>query len=153
MHEPEKVPTDTLDDYLAALSRAALEPGLNWNVVEAKWPGIADAFRGFNVRDVAALTPNDIDELMSDPRVIRNRKKLEAVVHNAGEMLNLASDADEFRAYLRSHGSFEATVADLRRRFKFIGEMGAYHFLFVVGEKVPRHEDWLKAHPESGARH
>ena len=153
MHEPEKVRTDTLDDYLAALSRSTIEPGLNWDVVEAKWPGIVEAFHGFNVLDVAAFTPNDIDDLMADHRVIRNRKKLEAVVYNAGEMLNIAPDADGFRAYLRSHGSFEATVADLRRRFKFMGEMGAYHFLFVVGEKVPAHEDWLKSHPESGVRH
>jgi 3-methyladenine DNA glycosylase Tag len=153
MHEPEKVPTGTLDDYLAALSRSALEPGLNWNVLEAKWPGIVEAFHGFSVRDVAALTPADIDDLMNDHRVIRNRRKLEAIVHNAGEMLCIAPDAAGFRAYLRSHGSFEATVADMRRRFKFIGEMGAYHFLFVVGEHVPAHEDWLRAHPESGARH
>jgi 3-methyladenine DNA glycosylase Tag len=153
MHEPRKVPTDTLNDYLAALSRAAMEPGLNWNVVDAKWPGIVEAFHGFDVRDVAGLTPADIETLMADPRVIRNRKKLEAIVYNAGEMLNVARDAEQFRTYLRAHGSFEETAADLRRRFKFIGEMGAYHFLFVVGEKVPAHEDWLKAHPDSGARH
>jgi DNA-3-methyladenine glycosylase I len=153
MHEPAKVPTDTLADYLAALSRSALEPGLNWNVLEAKWPGIVAAFEGFDPMKVAGFTPVDVERLMGDPRVIRNRRKIEAVVYNAGEMLSIASDAPGFRAYLRSHGSFEATVADLRRRFKFIGEMGAYHFLFVVGERVPVHEEWLKAHPESGARH
>src|SRR5881296_549215 len=39
-----------------------------------------------------------------------------------------------FRNYLRSHGSFEETVADLKRHFSFLGETGSYYFLYVVGE-------------------
>ena len=33
-------------------------------------------------------------------------------------------------------------MADLRKRFKFLGEMGAFYFLYVVGEEVPSYEDW-----------
>lgn len=149
MHAPTKVDPRTLDDYLAVMSRSVLEPGLNWRVVESKWPGIVEAFDGFDALKVAAYTPPDIERLMADARVIRNRRKIEAIVHNAGEMLLLGHDAAGFRAYLRSHGSYEATVADLKVHFRFLGDSGAYHFLYVVGEQVPSHEEWMTMHPSS----
>jgi hypothetical protein len=31
----------------------------------------------------------------------------------------------------------------MRKRFRFLGETGAYYFLYVVGEDVPSHEDWM----------
>jgi len=152
MHAPVKLEPKTLDDYLAVMSRAVFEPGLNWRVVESKWPGIVEAFDGFDIRKVSAYTPEDIERLMSDARVIRNRKKLEAIVHDAGEMLALGGDAAGFKAYLRSHASYEQTVRDLKAHFRFLGDSGAYHFLYVVGEQVPSHEEWKCDHPDAGPR-
>jgi DNA-3-methyladenine glycosylase I len=152
MHAPNKVSTGSLDDYLAAMARAALEPGLNWSVVESKWPGIVEAFEGFDIMKVSAYTPQDIERLMGDARVIRNRRKLEAIVHDAEEMLAVGGDVEGFRAYLRSFGSYEALVADMKKRFRFLGDSGAYHFLYVVGEQVPDHEDWMQQHRAAGPR-
>jgi DNA-3-methyladenine glycosylase I len=149
---PAKIDPKSLADYLEVMTRSVFEPGLNWSVVEAKWPGTRAAFAAFDPKAVAGFTPSDIERLMDDARIIRNRKKIEATIHNAGEMLNVEREHGSFKRYLGSHGSFEATVADMRRRFKFIGEMGAYHFLYVVGEPVPEHEDWLAAHPASHAK-
>jgi 3-methyladenine DNA glycosylase Tag len=150
MHAPAKIDVGDLSDYLAAMSRAALEPGLNWEVVEKKWPGIVEAFDGFDVMRVADYGPEDLERLMADARVIRNRAKLQAIVHNAGEMLMLEKEVG-FRAYLRSKPSYEALVADMRKRFKFLGESGIYHFLYVVKEPVPAWEDWMASHPGSNA--
>jgi len=146
MHAPEKIEPHDLSDYLAVMSRATLEPGLNWSVVESKWPGIVDAFDGFDVLRVAAYSPADVDRLMADPRVIRNRRKIEAIVHNAGEMLALDGPGGGFRAYLRSFASYEALVKDLKKRFSFLGDSGAYHFLYSVGEQVPVWEEWVDTH-------
>ncbi|HEY5517001.1 MAG TPA: DNA-3-methyladenine glycosylase I [Coriobacteriia bacterium] len=143
MHAPERIEPTGLSDYLAVMSRSVFEPGLNWQVVESKWPGIVEAFEGFDPMRVAAYTPEDVDRLLGDPGVIRNRAKIEAVVHNAGEMLALVRD------YLRSEGSYDELAADLKKRFKFVGGMGAYHFLYVVGEQVPPWEQWIDAHPSS----
>lgn len=150
MHAPEQIEPQGLSDYLAVMSRAVFEPGLNWSVVEAKWPGIVAAFDGFDPVRVASYAPPDIERLMADPHIIRNRRKIEAVIHNAGEMLDLEA-AGGFRAYLRSKGSYEELVADMRSRFKFLGESGAYHFLYSVGEPVPTWDDWMGAHADSGA--
>lgn len=147
MHAPEKIEPKSLADYLEVMTRAVFEPGLNWRVVDAKWPGFAEAFNGFDPQIVAGYTPADVRALLADPAIIRNRKKIEATIHNAGEMLAIERESGAFHDYLRSHGSFEATARDIRRRFKFLGESGVYHFLYVVGEPVPQHEEWMAAHP------
>ena len=66
----------------------------------------------------------------------------EAIIENARQMLELEEQHGSFRNYLRSHGGFEGTVADLRRRFRFLGELGAFYFLWAVNEEVPSYEDW-----------
>jgi DNA-3-methyladenine glycosylase I len=147
MHAPEKIEPTSLRDYVEVMTRVVFEPGLSWAVLEAKWPGFAEAFDGFDPLAIAGLTPGDVEDLMQDTRIVRNRKKIESTIHNAGEMLALEKEFGDFRTYLRSHDSYEATVRDLRSRLKFVGEMGAYHFLYVVGEKVPDHEEWMKQHP------
>ena len=89
------------------------------------------------------MTPPDVDRLAEDTRIIRNRRKIEATVHNAEEMIELERQHGTFRDYLRSHESFDATVADLRTRLKFVGDTGAYYFLYVVGEEVPPHQEFM----------
>lgn len=147
---PERIEPQSLADYLEVMSKAVFQSGMTWKVVEAKWPGTREAFRGFDPTAVASFTPEELDALTADSRVIRNRRKLEAIIENARQTLELeqrhgspsAGSGQGFRDYLRSHGGFEETVADLRKRFKFLGDLGAYYFLWVVSEDVPSYEDW-----------
>ena len=139
---PEKIQPDRLADYLEVMSKAVFQTGISWRVVDNKWPGIRAAFRSFDPAAIAALTPEDLDAITADPRVIRNRRKIEATVDNARTMLELERSHGTFRDYLRSHGGFEGTATDLRKRFRFLGDMGAYYFLWVVNEEVPSYEDW-----------
>jgi DNA-3-methyladenine glycosylase I len=89
----------------------------------------------------------DLDALAKDTRVIRNGRKLAAIVGNAGKMLELEAEHGSFRAYLRSHDGYDATVASLLKEFKFLGDLGCYYFLSVVGEDVPSHDEWMASHP------
>ena len=139
---PDRIEPKTLGDYLEVMSKAVFQSGMSWRVVETKWAGIRDGFRGFDAQAVATMGEPDIDTLATDTRVIRNRRKLAAVVENANRMLQLEAEHGTFRDYLRSHDSFAATVSDLRKQFKFLGETGSYFFLYVVGEQVPPHEEW-----------
>ncbi len=142
MQTPPKIEPKTLADYFEVLTKAVFQSGISWRVVEAKWEGLRQALFDLDPDRVAALGPPDIDRLMEDSRVIRNRRKLEATVDNATEMLAVAEEYGDFKRYLRSHGEFDATAADLKRRFRFLGDLGAYYFLHVVGEDVPSHEEW-----------
>ena len=140
---PEQINPNSLGDYLEILSKAVFQSGISWRVVESKWPGIREAFRNFDAEAVAAFGPDEIESLVGDKRVIRNRRKLEAIVTNARKMVELDQTHSGFRSYLRSHADFPATVKDLRKQFKFVGDMGSYFFLYVVGEEVPSHEEWM----------
>jgi hypothetical protein len=61
-------------------------------------------------------------------------------------MLALDREHGGFGKYLSSWGSFEETVAALRRDFRFLGESGAYFFLWGVAQPVPSHDEWAETH-------
>jgi 3-methyladenine DNA glycosylase Tag len=152
MQAPQKIDPKTLADYFEVLTKAVFQAGISWRVVEAKWEGLRQALSDLDPERVAALGPPDIDRLMEDSRVIRNRRKLEATVDNAAEMVALAEEYGDFKRYLRSHRDFDETAADLKRRFRFLGDLGAYYFLHVVGEEVPSHEEWHARRAREGRR-
>ncbi len=139
MQMPERIENPTLDDHLAVMSKVVFQTGMSWRMIDVKWPEIHEAMDGFKVRTVAGYGPADIDRLAADRRVIRNRRKLEAIAGNAARLLELDADHGSFQGYLRAHAGFEALVKDMRRQFKFLGEIGCHYFLFVVGEEVPPH--------------
>ena len=142
MEAPTQIRPKTLGDYLDVMSKSVFQSGMSWAVVEKKWATTREAFFDFDALAVASLTTKQMNELGEDTRVIRNRRKLDAIVHNARTMIELEEQHGSFRKYLRSHADFEALVKDLRKRFKFLGDTGAYVFLYVVGEAVPEYESW-----------
>ena len=91
------------------MSKSVFQTGFSWKVVEAKWPDIRQAFQDCEPTAVANFTEEDLDALTNDRRVIRNRRKLEAIVENARLMTKLAERHGDFRNYLRSHCEFEKT--------------------------------------------
>jgi len=142
---PKQIRPKSLADYLDVLSKIAFQAGLSGRVVEAKWDDIRRAFHGFDPERVARMTPRAVDKLVEDERMIRSRSKIEATIANAETMLELDEEHKGFKRYLRAHPDFESTVKDLRKRFKFLGDSGAYRFLWIVGEKVPSYHEWAES--------
>ena len=139
---PEQIQPSSLDDYLEVMSKAVFQSGISWKVVESKWPSTRKAFHNFDVQIVAALNEKDIDDLTQDTRVIRNYRKLNAIVSNAKRMIALDEEYQGFTKYLRFEDDFDSTLTTIRKDFKFMGPTGIYYFLYVVGEKVPSHEEF-----------
>lgn len=150
--EPKKIKPKGLADYLDVLTRAVFQSGISWRVVEAKWPGTTEAFGGFDPEHVANLSPAEVDALVADTRLIRNRAKIEATVLNAETVLELDRTHGSFKKYLRSFPTYDALQTDLVKRFKFLGNLGAYWFLYVVGEHTPPHEEWMAIYKPAGMR-
>ena len=142
MEAPKQITPTKLADYLEILTKTAFEPGLNWQVIERKWPGFQAAFHGFDPERVANLSPDEIDALTSDERIVRSRKKIEATVHNAQAMIAAEKEYGTFKRYLEANDDFDVRVKDIRKRFKFVGDFGAYYFLYVVGEPVPEQHEY-----------
>jgi 8-hydroxy-5-deazaflavin:NADPH oxidoreductase len=128
----EKLRDHAPDDpafFLEHLSRSVFEAGINWHVVEAKWDGIREAFHGFDPAQVADMTAAEITAVENDARVIRNKAKIRATVQNAREVLALLEQYGSIRGYLASFRDAGAAAADLRRRFKFLGDTGVWRLL------------------------
>ena len=139
---PEQIKPTSLDDYLEVMSKAVFQSGMSWKVVEAKWETTREAFDNFDVVKVAAYDEKDLDDLSKDTRVIRNYRKLSAIVSNAQMMIELEGEYGAFKKYLRSQDDFDATLTTIRKDFKFMGPTGIYYFLWVVGEEVPPHAEF-----------
>jgi DNA-3-methyladenine glycosylase I len=71
-----------------ALTLGVFEVGLSWSIVFAKRDAFREAFRNFDVAEVAAMTGNDVDRLAQDTSIIRNRAKIQATIDNARAMLS-----------------------------------------------------------------
>ena len=99
-------------------------------------------FHEFHAAKVDGKTPTRVDRLTEDPRVIRNRRRLEAVVNNAQKILELGPEFSGFQKYLRSHANFPGLVKDLRKQIELLGAMGCY-YSYVVGEEVSDHEEGM----------
>jgi predicted dinucleotide-binding enzyme len=128
----EKLRDHAPDDpafFLEHLSRSVFEAGISWRVVAAKWDGIREAFHGFDPEQVAAMPPAEIAAVESDSRVIRNKAKIRATVENAREVLAILDEYGSIRGYLASFPDAGAAAADLRRRFKFLGDTGVWRLL------------------------
>src|SRR5436305_12956111 len=71
-----------------ALTLGVFEVGLSWSIVFGKRDAFRKAFRGFDVAEVAAMTGRDVDRLVQDASIVRNRAKIQATVDNARTMMS-----------------------------------------------------------------
>ena len=137
-HSVEKPKND--DEYLERMSRVILTAGLNWQMIEKKWPGIKKAFADFNVDKVAKFQELEIEELMMNPDVIRNLAKIRAIVANAKTIKQLQAEYGSFDKYLDSLSKQgEDQMRDqISKTFAFLGKDTTVIFLFSVGQKLPK---------------
>ena len=122
--------------FLEHLSRSVFEAGISWRVVEAKWDGIREAFHGFDPAQVAAMPPTEIAAVENDRRVIRNKAKIRATEANAREVLAILGEYGSIRGYLASFLDAGAAAADMRRRFKFLGDTGVWRLLTSASRDI-----------------
>ena len=106
MKTPDRITPQSPGDYLEVMSKVVFQSGMSYKIVKSKWPGTRKAFHEFDAAKVAGMTPTEVDWLTEDTRVIRNRRKLEAVSSNAQKILELDAEYTGFQKYLRSHADF-----------------------------------------------
>jgi DNA-3-methyladenine glycosylase I len=123
-------------EYFALLARAVFSAGLGPKVVESRWKEMGTAFHGFDPAKVQKMGETDVSRLLGDPAVIRNRRKIEAVIENAGRFLEKTGDNPSFHAYLTGLGAgsdLESAADGLVRTFTHLGRTSALFFLFSAG--------------------
>jgi 3-methyladenine DNA glycosylase Tag len=80
---------------------------------------------------------------MRRPGILHSERKIRATIANAQTLLDIDAQHRGFHTYLRSFDSYEALGADLKRRFKFMGDISIYYFLYRAGENVPPFKRWI----------
>jgi 3-methyladenine DNA glycosylase Tag len=141
--EPAKIKPRSLSDYFEVMTRAVFQTRMPAQAVESRWDGFRTAFAAFDPERVARYGQQDVERLLNDPGIIRNRAKIEATIANARTLVHLDEEHGSFKQFLRSFDGFDATAAALHRNFKYLGEFAAYYFLWVVDEPVPPHDEWM----------
>lgn len=89
MKSPQELAEIPDDRWLSRLSKTIFATGLNWKVIEAKWPDFEELFDGFDVGRCAFMGDEKFDSLLTDKRIIRNGAKIASVRDNAAFFLEL----------------------------------------------------------------
>ncbi len=145
-HAPMPRPKDD-DEYFEHMSKAVFLAGLNWKVIEKKWPDIKRLFANFSIDEVAQFNDEDIDRLLKDAGMIRSAKKITTIVTNAQTMQKVEQEFGSFANYLQAEKAKteDTLLKDLHKRFAFLGESTAVIFLFSVGEEMPETLERIQA--------
>ncbi|MFV0560518.1 MAG: DNA-3-methyladenine glycosylase I [Enterococcus sp.] len=130
------------------------QAGLSWQTILNKIQTFDEAYEGFAIHRVAQFDAEKIEELMQNPGVIRNRRKIEAAITNAQQVQLIQQEFGSFSDYLWQFTNFQvvngayqtqeevpttsnlsdALAKDLKKRgFKFVGSTTIYAFLEAVG--------------------
>jgi len=143
--------TRTYDEsaLFEALTLGVFEAGLSWSIVFGKRDAFRTAFLGFDVARVAVMTDGDVERLVHDPSIIRNRAKIRATVENARAMSSASpSLAALAKSYATDRKRAPRSLADLpsstpraeafanqlkSQRYRFVGPTSVYAFIQNVG--------------------
>jgi DNA-3-methyladenine glycosylase I len=143
--------TRTYDEsaLFEALTLGVFEAGLSWSIVFGKRDAFRRAFHGFDIAQVAAMTERDVDRLVQDPSIIRNRAKIQATVANARAMRSASpSLAALARSYESTRKRAPRSIAALptstpqagafakqlkSQGYRFVGPTSVYAFMQNVG--------------------
>ena len=79
-------------DLFEAISLEGFQAGLSWLTILKRRDSFRKAFHNFEISRVAEMTESEVDRLMQDPGIIRNRAKILATIHNAKLILELGLD-------------------------------------------------------------
>jgi DNA-3-methyladenine glycosylase I len=143
--------TRTYDEsaMFEALTLGVFEAGLSWSVVFGKRDGFREAFHNFDVAKVAAMTDQDVDRLLQNPSIIRNRAKVKATVDNARAMMSASPSLPALaKSYERTHNAAPRSIADIpsstpvaealakqlkAQGYRFVGPTSVYAFMQNTG--------------------
>jgi DNA-3-methyladenine glycosylase I len=110
------------------------QAGLSWRTVLYKREALRQCFFDFEPQKVAEMTQDDISLLMDNRDIIRNRRKIEAVINNARTHLKEFSEEGTFTNYVYSCKDGVILSDDLKRRgYRFAGPVICESFLMSVG--------------------
>ena len=141
------MPTHDEGTLFETLVLTYFENGLSWAIVFDKRDNLRRAFREFDPAAVAAMNSDDVERLMADASIIRNRRKIEATLHNARLLSKHSLSQLAWQHQPRKHHrlrtwadgrmtspeSRELSLALREKGFRLVGPVVAHSFMQTVG--------------------
>jgi DNA-3-methyladenine glycosylase I len=148
------VPSHDERHLFELLTLEGAQAGLSWRTILGKREGYRRAFADFDAEVVARFGPDDVERLLADPGIVRNRLKVASTIANAARIVELRDEPGGFDAYLWAFVDGEPLVGrwsslaevpadtdvsralsrDLKKRgFRFVGPTVCYAFMQAVG--------------------
>jgi 3-methyladenine DNA glycosylase Tag len=143
----------TDDRVLAEMAKCIFRSGFSWKVIEAKWPGFEAAFHGFDPARLAFEPDEFWDALVSDTRIVRHGGKIGAVRHNAGFVMDVASEHGSFARFIAAWPEDDITgLWDLiaKRGKRLGGNTGRYMLRFLGKDSFLPSRDVVMALRDAG---
>ena len=130
------------NDYFENMTRIIFQGGLNWKVIEKKWPYFKKVFGDFSIDQVAKFDDSVVERLMQDTGIVRNRSKIIGTILNAKEFQIIKKEFGSFKNYIDSldkSDNFTKVITVMSKRFYRMGPSSTRIFLYSVGEDI-KHE-------------
>ncbi len=148
------VPVHDDKKHFEFLVLESAQAGLSWATILKKRDGYRKAFAGFDVKKVSGYDDLMVQKLVSDPAIIRNRKKIEATINNAKRFIEVQEEFTTFDKYIWSFVDDKPIInhweqmnqvpvttkesdelsTDLKKRgFKFVGSTTIYAHMQAIG--------------------
>jgi len=119
------------------------QAGLSWITILRKSENFRNAYDGFDIAKVALYGEKDIERLLNDAGIIRNRLKINAAIVNAQKIVQLQEECGSFRDWLDSNHPLkkEEWVKLFKKTFVFTGGEIVNEFLLSTGYLPGAHEE------------
>jgi DNA-3-methyladenine glycosylase I len=136
-------PIETDDELFCRLILEINQAGLSWTTILKKQEGFRKAYHGFNIKKIAAYKEKDIQRLLNDAGIIRNKLKVNAAVENAKAVITLQKEFGSFKNWLNQHHpkTKEEWVVLFKKTFRFTGGEIVNEFLMSTGYLPGAHDE------------
>jgi DNA-3-methyladenine glycosylase I len=135
------------------ISLEGMQAGLSWITILRKRENFRKAFKNYDIKKIAAFGPDDVERLMQDAGIVRNRAKIESAISNANAALHMRASGESLdelcwsfappkrRGPLAIDAEIEPATAEskamskalLKRGFRFVGATTMYAFMQSAG--------------------
>lgn len=128
-------PIDNDDELFERLVLEINQAGLSWNTILNKQENFKKAYENFSISKVAAYNEDDVQRLLNDSGIIRNRLKINAAIHNAKKIQELQKEYGSFKNWLDINHpkSKEEWTKLFKKTFAFTGGEIVNEFLLSIG--------------------
>lgn len=135
-------PIHSDDELFGRLILEINQAGLSWITILKKKDSFRKAYRNFSISKIAKFGKKDVDRLLQDAGIIRNRLKIEAAIHNANIILSLQKEYGSFGLWLDGNHPMtrEEWTKLFKKTFRFTGGEIVNEFLMSTGYLEGAHD-------------